>query len=49
MAVCPKRSLKVEDRENEKKLANVRKRGILITVMAIVCAVILVIQSSYYA
>lgn len=43
MAVCPQRAVKPEEKDNEKSVAGTRKKGIVIAVAAVVCAVVLAV------
>ena len=41
MAICPKYSVKAEERENKERLASTRKKGILLAIVAIVCGIVM--------
>ncbi|WP_075720209.1 hypothetical protein [Roseburia sp. 499] len=44
MAVCPQKAVKAEEKENEKSLASMRKKGIMLAVLAVVCGVVFAIS-----
>ncbi len=43
MAVCPQYAVKQEEKENQESLAGMRKRGIILTIVAVIVAIMLVI------
>ena len=43
MAVCPQYAGKQEEKENQESLAGMRKRGIILTIVAVIVAIMLVI------
>lgn len=43
MAVCPQYAVKQEEKENQESLAGMRKRGIILTIVAAIVAIMLVI------
>ena len=43
MAVCPQYAVKQEEKENQESLAGMRKRGIILNIVAAIVAIMLVI------
>lgn len=43
MAVCPQYAVKQEEKENQESLAGMRKKGIILTIVAAIVGIMLVI------
>lgn len=43
MAICPRYAVKQEERQNESRLANTRRKGIMLVVVAVLCEILLII------